>query len=130
MKYLILKKFQHGQGFNNKGKESGISMKHYLGRCTDFKGADVIRLQKMIRDSKSLKRRSFKKHVDDEALFLVENKLGYSPTRAHGLTMAMDPHVSYHKSKFGDRECVFFRWSAFEYIFVEAGEARGNYGAT
>lgn len=58
--------------------------------------------------------------MDRENLREIECQLGYALHSRRGLTMARDYHVSYHKSRFRGQPCVYFRWSAIEYVFVEA----------
>ena len=53
-----------------------------------------------------------------EAEEKLEKSLGYAVGKEGGLHMKEDWAVSYHKSEFEDKPCVYFTWSAIEYIFV------------
>jgi hypothetical protein len=53
-----------------------------------------------------------------EDLKLLEKALGYETDPDLGLVMADDWLVSYHRSAFRGTPCVYFVWSAVEYIFV------------
>lgn len=72
----------------------------------------------MVDKERGITRRTFLKHVDRENLRVIERQLGYDSHPRQGLTMAGDHYVAYYRSEFNGRPCVFFRWSAIEYIFV------------
>lgn len=38
--------------------------------------------------------------------------------RPPGLTLRQDWSVSYHRSKYRGRDCLYVKWSAIEFIFV------------
>ena len=75
----------------------------------------------MVDQATEIRRRTFRQHVDLDSLREVEESLGYERFPSRGMTMAGDWHVSYHKSVFRGVPCVYFRHSAIEYIFTEAG---------
>jgi hypothetical protein len=72
----------------------------------------------MVDNEQGITRRTFLKYVDREILTELEYMLGYAQHPKQGLTMAADWHVGYYKSYYWGRPCVFFRWSAMEYVFV------------
>lgn len=72
----------------------------------------------MVDRSRDISRRTFLKHVDRNNLKEIEGNLGYADHPSKGLTMAGDYHVSYAKSKFRGKPCVFFIWSAIEHVFA------------
>ncbi len=78
----------------------------------------------MVDQERGITRSTFLKYVDRDNLRDVESQLGYSVHPSQGLTMAGDYHVSYHKSRFRGKPCVYFRWSCIEHVFVEV-----SYGA-
>jgi len=84
---------------------------------TDCIHSDGWSIRGMIDESRDISRRTFLQHVDRENLREVELRLGYSDHPSHGLTMAGDYHVSYSKSVYRGRPCVYFTWSAIEHIF-------------
>jgi hypothetical protein len=75
----------------------------------------------MVEQSTGLSRGRFLQYVDRASLAQVETALGYAhPRRRNGeLTMARDWHVSYHRSRWHGKPCVYFVWSAIEHIFTE-----------
>jgi len=91
----------------------------FLRTCVGCHGEDVDRLNEMIARERPISRRTFRESVDRAELSEIEASLGYESHCSRGLTMAGDWHVSYHRSVWGEKKCVFFRWSAIEHIFVE-----------
>ena len=89
----------------------------YLTNCIGSDGASIQHMTDIARD---ITRKTFLQYVDRASLTALEQELGYAlPTARNGeLTMARDWHVSYHKSVYRGRRCVYFRWSAIEHIFV------------
>ena len=90
----------------------------FLTSCASLGMDQVDALNTMTREAADITRQTFLKHVDRDNLREVEAQLGYEAHPRRGLTMAGDWHVSYHKSTFEGKPCVYFVWSAFEYIFV------------
>lgn len=88
--------------------------KRYALCCVDAHGASI---HQMVDDSREITRRTFLKHVDHESLQALEQLLAYARHPSQGLTMAADWHVSYHKSRYRGKPCVYFVHSAIEYIF-------------
>lgn len=87
----------------------------FLTNCVSSTARDIT---PMVDAERNITRRTFLKHVDRRSLERVEAELGYSAHPAQGLTMAGDYHVAYYRSTFRGKPCVFFRWSAIEYVFV------------
>lgn len=88
--------------------------KRYALCCVDAVGSAI---EHMVDDSREITRRTFLKHVDHESLQALEQLLAYARHPSQGLTMAADWHVSYHKSRYRGKPCVYFVHSAIEYIF-------------
>lgn len=88
---------------------------------TDCVGSgDGAAIQAMVDSAQDITRRTFCRHVDQQSREEVERALGYQVGPGPDLTLARDWHVSYHKSTYRGRPCVYFRWSAIEHIFTEA----------
>ncbi len=83
--------------------------------CVNARGDDII---EMVDGEREITRNTFKKHVDKSELRELEIQLGYEQHASRGLIMANDWHVSYHKSRYRGRPCVYFDWSAIEYVFT------------
>lgn len=89
----------------------------YRTCCVDIRGRDVQELNKMIEGERDITRRTFLQYVNRESLRDTERRLGYVGHPSQGLTMAGDWHVSYHKSTYKGKPCVYFKWSSIEHIF-------------
>ena len=83
--------------------------------CVNARGDDII---EMVDAERDITRNTFKRHVDKSELRELETQLGYEQHVSRGLIMANDWHVSYHKSRYRGRPCVYFKWSAIEYVFA------------
>ncbi len=90
-------------------------MKTFTTDCIGAIGEDI---GEMVDEATEITRRTFLKHVKTEEMKNLEIELGYAGHYKQGLTMSSDWHVSYWKSKYKDDPCVYFSWSAIEYIFV------------
>ena len=101
----------------------------YLTDCVGCDDGAAIRA--MIDDAQRITRATFLRAVAIVELHAVEVSLGYETHPRRGLTMAGDRYVSYHRSAYRGRPCVFFKWSAIEHIFVADGDGdpRTAYGA-
>ena len=86
--------------------------------CVSWPADDVDALIQMIDAAIQITRRTFLQHVDRTELRYAEHGLGYCGHPKHGLTMAGDYHVSYHRSKLHGETVYYFRHSAIEYIFL------------
>lgn len=83
----------------------------YTINCVSARGADINAMKD---SSRQITRRTFLKHVAYSHLKTVEEELGYD---SH-LRMASDWHVSYYKGTYCGKPCVYFVWSAIEYVFT------------
>ena len=79
--------------------------------CVSANGDDINEMKRSARD---ITRRTFLKHVDPESQKNLEAELGYDKN----LRMANDWHVSYYKGTYRGKPCVYFVWSAIEYVFT------------
>lgn len=86
----------------------------YITNCVN---STCERISPMVERARDITRRTFLQHVDRRSLAEVEQSLGYEAHPSRGLTMAGDHYVSYHRSTFCGKPCVFFSWSGIEYIF-------------
>lgn len=82
---------------------------------------DGAGIQAMVDAAHEISRRTFLGYVDRAQLREIEAACGYESHPKRGLTMANDWSVSYHRSTFRGRPCVYFRWSAIEHIFTPDG---------
>lgn len=87
--------------------------------CVTAEGADI---EDMVDNARDISRRTFLRYVDRAGLFEIEVGLGYATHPSRGLTMAGDWHVSYHKSRYQGRPCVYFRQSMIEHVFCPGRE--------
>lgn len=87
---------------------------------TNCIGSDGQSIQTMIDGASDISRSTFLRYVDRGSLEAIEQSIGYasSSSRNGELRMAGDWHVSYHRSTYRGRPCVYFRWSAIEHIFT------------
>lgn len=76
-------------------------------------------LNDMIDKAIDITRRTFLKHVNRDDLQCLEYDLGYTKYPVHGLTMAGDGYVSYHRSYLHNRRVYFFNHSSIEYVFTD-----------
>ena len=90
--------------------------KRYLCNCVNSGDGDEI--NRMKDGAVEINRNTFLKHVDYDELVGMELSLGYAKHHTQGLIMSQDPYVSYHKSTWRGKECVYFTWSGIEYIYV------------
>lgn len=74
----------------------------------------------MVEAEREITRRTFLGLVHRAELKMTELALGYADHPRRGLTMAGDWHVTYYRSNYDGRPCIFFRHSMIEYVFVEA----------
>jgi hypothetical protein len=92
----------------------------YLTNCTDCPGGDAgDAISDMTAEAIEIDRTRFLRYVNTDSLKRVEEILGYDKHAAQGLTMAQDWHVSYWLGHFRGAPCVYFDWSAMEFIFTK-----------
>lgn len=87
----------------------------YVGCCVDLNGK---RIQDMIDASKSITVKTFKKTIGGDEYRQLEEMLNYDTVRGSKLRLANDYHVSFAKSTYRGKRCVYCTWSAIEYIFT------------
>jgi len=92
-------------------------MYRFLSSCVGWPRRYIDELTKMIDDATQITRQTFMRHVGYGQMKDIEHQLGYQWHPAHGLTMAGDWHVSYHKSKVCGQTVYYFRHSAIEYVY-------------
>jgi len=92
----------------------------FFSRCVEWP-IPVEDLNKMVSDARDISRKTFLKYVDPGEMRQIEHDLGYERDSRHGLTMANDYHVSYHKSTLRGCPAVYFVWSAIEHVFTDIG---------
>jgi hypothetical protein len=86
---------------------------------TNCISSDGESINRMTDAARSITRRTFLRHVAPGALAEIEQSLCYDTgTERGGLRMSNDWAVSYHKSTYRGRPCVYFRHSAIEWIFT------------
>jgi hypothetical protein len=84
---------------------------HYIGDCTQLSG---MKIQNMNDNRVDITRKTFLQYVPHSILKEYEKSLGYD----NSLKMCNDWYISYHKSKYNGKKCVFFKHSAIEYVFL------------
>lgn len=88
---------------------------YFVTNCVN--SGDGQAIQDMVVAAKQITRQTFLGYVDRHDLRQQELELSYQLHPRSGLTMAGDWHVSYYRSEYKGRPCVYFRHSAIEYIF-------------
>lgn len=88
--------------------------------CINARGEDIDEMNRAARD---ITYDTMRRIVGD-AFINAQRELNYDVpgTRGRGrigLTMRSDWAVSYHRSTYQGRPCLFFRWSHIEHIFQE-----------
>lgn len=83
----------------------------FLTNCIESDGRSI---NDMKQAATMIVRRTFLRHVDRSSLNDIEKELGYG----RDFPMSKDWHVSYHKSTYRGKPCIYFVWSAIEYVFV------------
>ncbi|MGL5921950.1 hypothetical protein [Chroococcidiopsis sp.] len=85
----------------------------YIGDCSILDGDSI---SEMVEDSKDITAKSFKKAIGTEQYNKLSQDLGYEP-RAK-LRLDTDCHVSFSRSAYQGKKCVYCTWSAFEHVFL------------
>jgi hypothetical protein len=87
----------------------------YLTCCVDVcESEDLEALALMVKPFNPITYDTFRKKVDLESFREVTSSLGYGPD----FPISRDWHVGYYKSAWKGEPCIYFKWSAIEYIFV------------
>jgi hypothetical protein len=90
---------------------------HYFKSCVDHAPPEVAALNAMIEAETDITLRTMRGHCAGLAEWAADH--GYEANKRHGLTLAGDWHVSYHRSTYGGKRCYFLRWSAIEFIWCQ-----------
>lgn len=89
----------------------------YLTRCTELSQADVPDLHKMVNEGIEISFNTFRRACNWAP---IARELGYRV--GHGgreLHIKDDWAVRFHRSFWCGKPCVYMKWSAIEFIFVE-----------
>ena len=86
-------------------------MKRFYTDCVSADGDSINDMMDMATD---IDYDDFRDEVDSEEMDEIETRLGYGD----GLKIRDDWSVSFHKSEYQGKPCVFFRWSAIEHVFI------------
>lgn len=72
----------------------------------------------MVNQAKPIQWSAFRKWVDIDFIHKLEQNMGYGscPTLKH---LFNDYAVSFYRSNYNEKPCVFFDWSCIEYVFVK-----------
>ena len=90
-------------------------MGSYRFAATCVSCGDGDEINRMKDEARQVTRKTFMRYACREDRESIERELGY---KRGELTMAADWHVSYYRSRYMDRPCVYFCWSAIEHIFT------------
>jgi len=91
----------------------------FVTTCVSAKGRHIRNMVDHCKQ-RDITRETFLQYVDYQSVLAeIEAGCGYSTTNDGGLRMGNDSYVSYSKSVYRGCPCVYFTWSAIEYIFVE-----------
>lgn len=88
------------------------------GNCVNCGEENVPLLEAMQEEGEEIGYKAFVAAVDPEDLEELTESLGY---KRMGLKLKDDWHVSYHRSRWGDKPCVYMTHSMIEYWFYEGG---------
>ena len=86
----------------------------YIGSCVDSTAEDIHAMRDATED---IDFATFSEHADEWEKWAAD--AGYDPVGSDGLTLAEDWHVSYHRSQYRGRPCIYLVWSAYEHIWVD-----------
>ena len=89
--------------------------KSYYTSCVNAKADDIY---DMLDHAKEITYRTLLKHVGAKELQTVFSDYDWGPKKQWGLRLKDDWAVSFRKSVYRGRACVFVCHSAIEYIFV------------
>ena len=88
--------------------------------CVDSDGDSII---DMVESSHEVTRATFQRRCDWRSW---AESLGYASHHRHGLTLARDRHVRYHRSTYQGRPCYFATWSVIEHVFTQSDAFNGR----
>jgi hypothetical protein len=87
----------------------------YIGCCVDLNGKHI---QDMVDASKEIAAETFRKKIGGDKYKELEEMLHYDASRGSKLRLSNDYGVSFSKSVYRGKPCVYCTWSAIEYIFT------------
>ncbi len=90
----------------------------YFKSCVDHAPNEVAALMAMIDDETDITLKTMRRHCGGINEWVTDR--GYELNAQRGLTLAGDFCVSYHRSRYNGQRCYFIRWSAIEFIWIEA----------
>jgi hypothetical protein len=100
--------------------KEGPRNKVYRTNCVSAKEESITN---MVDTSREIARETFLCFVDPWSIKTLEEGLGYATDEQDGVTMANDYHVTYYMGYFEGRECVYFKQSDIEYVFIADNNA-------
>lgn len=86
-----------------------MRIKHFITDCVSARGCDI---EDMVDNARDITVETFKKHIGLENFRDLEDRFGRCPR------LQDDYAVSFSKSKYRGRECVYMTHSCIEYVFV------------
>lgn len=88
----------------------------FVTSCVKCTAADVPELESMIQHARPIKLATLRRHVRTADLAHIFFNYEWGTARG-GLRLGDDYHVTYYRSRFRNRPCVYAVHSAIEYIF-------------
>lgn len=90
---------------------------HYLTSCVDSTGPKI---RAMVDDANDISYQTARRAIGAAELDKWARSMSYDTgSDRGGLRLKNDWHVSYHRSTYEGRACVYIRHSAIEYIFID-----------
>jgi len=89
--------------------------KTLVGTCVQLPARAIT---SMVDNAREISLSTFRRHVDANERRDIEAGLGYAVGHQRGLHLKDDGHVSYGKSVYQGKPCVFMAHSAIEWVFV------------
>ena len=89
--------------------------KTLIGTCVQLSARAIT---DMVDNAREISLKTFRRHVNANERREIETHLGYAVGHQRGLHLKDDFHVSYGKSVYRGKSCVFMAHSAIEWVFV------------
>jgi len=86
----------------------------FLGTCVELPAEP---LHDMIDNAEEIDYEDIREHISQKELRLVFS--GYDWSNQGGLQLHNDWAVSFHKSKYNGKLCIYVQWSSIEHIWVK-----------
>lgn len=88
--------------------------------CTSCVNSTAPAINDMVDEEKTISWRTFLKYVNKESVYTLLDEFGYkTPNNPSGFMHIKDDYaVSFHKSKYRGKPCVYIDHSSIEYIFT------------